>query len=83
MHQHSLGNDLLEGSFVEQDLLVLGDTQLTVSHQCALVSEKANSIPEFIRSTVTSRLMEGIRPLYSAPVRSGLGVLCAVLGSPV
>jgi len=27
--------------------------------------------------------MEGIRPLYSAPVRSGLGVLCAVLGSPV
>lgn len=32
MHQHSLGADLLEGSFVVQDLLVLGDTQLTVSH---------------------------------------------------
>lgn len=60
MHQHSLGSDLLEGSFVEQDLLVLGDTQLTMSHWYTLVSEKANSIPESIRNTVARRLMEGI-----------------------
>lgn len=76
MHQRSLGDDLLEGSFVEQDLLVLGDTQLTVSHQCALVAEKANSIPEFIRSTVTSRLMEGILP--SILPRWGLALECCV-----
>lgn len=83
MHQHSLGADPLEGSFVEQDLLVLGDAQLTISHRYALVSEKANSIPESIRNTVASGLMEGIRSLYSVPVRPRLAVLCAVLGSPV
>ena len=44
MHQHRLGNVLLERSSVEEDLAVLVDIGLAMSQQCALVAQKASGI---------------------------------------
>jgi len=66
MHQHRLGNVLLERSSVEKDLAVLVDNRLVASQQCGLVAKKANGILGCIKMSVVSRAREVILPLYSA-----------------
>jgi len=66
MHQYRLGPDLLESSSAERELVLLVDDRLTLSHQCALVAKKANSILGCMKKSVTSRSREVLLPVYSA-----------------
>jgi len=67
-----LGATQLERSLAEEDLRVLADTKLNVSHQCVLVAKKANSILGCIMQIVVSRWREVTPALYSALVRPHL-----------
>ena len=64
MHQHSLGDNLLE-----KNLGVLVNNRLAMSQQCALVAKKASSTLGCIKKRVASRLREVTLLLYSALVR--------------
>lgn len=44
MHQYLLGTAQLESGLAEKVLGVLVDTELNVSHHCALVAKNANSL---------------------------------------
>ncbi|GAB0186259.1 mitochondrial enolase superfamily member 1 [Grus japonensis] len=72
-YQYRLGLDLLGSSTAEKDLGVLGDKQLSMSQQCALVAKKGSGTLGCIKKSVASRWREVvILPLYSALVRPPL-----------
>ena len=75
-HKYRLGDEWIESSPAEKDLVLLMDGKLTMSQKCALIAQKANCVLGCIKGSVTSRLREGILPLYSALVRPHL--LCCV-----
>ncbi|PKU40376.1 rna-directed dna polymerase from mobile element jockey-like [Limosa lapponica baueri] len=66
IHQYTLGVDLLESSSAEKDLGVLVDSKLTMSQQCALMTNKANSLLGCIKKSVASRSKEVILPPCSS-----------------
>ena len=69
MHQYRLGDDLLERSSAERHLVILVDSRLAMSQQCALVAKKANGILECMKRIMASWSRKVILPLYSALVR--------------
>ncbi|GAB0186247.1 mRNA-capping enzyme [Grus japonensis] len=71
-YQYRLGLDLLGSSTAEKDLGVLGDKQLSMSQQCALVAKKGSGTLGCIKKSVASRWREVvILPLYSALLLEG------------
>ncbi|KAJ7409100.1 rna-directed dna polymerase from mobile element jockey-like [Willisornis vidua] len=83
MHQHRLGDNLLESSSAEKDLGVLVDNKLSMSHQCVLVAKKANGSLQCTRKSTASMSREVTLPLYSVLARLHLEYLCPILGSSV
>jgi len=80
-YQQRLGDEEIESSRAEKDLGVLVDEKLDMSHQCALIAQKANHILGCIKRRVASRSREVILPLHSALVRPHLES-CIQLWSP-
>jgi len=71
-HKHRLSGEWIESSPEEKDLRVLVDKKVNMTWQCALTAQKANCILGCIKSSMTSRLREGILPLCSTLVRPHL-----------
>ena len=69
MHQYRLGDNLLEMSSTEKNMVVLVYNRLAMSQQCALVAKKANGILGCIKKSMASRSWWVILPLYFALVR--------------
>ncbi|KAJ7404952.1 hypothetical protein WISP_142594 [Willisornis vidua] len=69
-----LGNELVDSSPVKKDLEKLVDEKLYMTQQCALTVQMASCILGSIKSSVTSRVREGILLLCSALV--GLHLEC-------
>jgi len=71
-YQNRLGDEGTESSPAKKDLGVLVDEKLDISRQCVLIAQKANHIQGCVKSSMASRLREGILPLVSALVKPHL-----------
>ncbi|PKU42856.1 rna-directed dna polymerase from mobile element jockey-like [Limosa lapponica baueri] len=69
MHQYTLRASWLEGSLVENGLMILVVNKLTTSEQCAHMTKAATSILGCTRKSFTSKLREAVFPLCSVPMR--------------
>ena len=67
--QYRVGADMLERSSTVKNLGTLVASRLAMSHLCAPVPKKSNSILGCITKSVASRSREVILPTYSALVR--------------
>ena len=71
-YQYKLGDERIECSPAKNDLGLLVDGKLEMSQQRALAVQKANCILGCIKISLSSRLQEGILPLYYALVNPHL-----------
>lgn len=61
------GDEWLESNLAQRDLVVLVDSSLNMSQQCALVGQSVNSILGCIKNSIARR-SKVIMPLYSTLV---------------
>ena len=80
-YQYKLGDEMIEHSPAKKDLGVLLHGKLDISQQCAFTAEKTNCILGCIKISLSSRLQEGILPLYYALVNPHLEY-CFQIWSP-
>ncbi|GAB0180222.1 cAMP-dependent protein kinase inhibitor alpha [Grus japonensis] len=80
-HNYRLGGEQIKSSPEEKDLRVSIDEKLNMTQQCMLAAQKSNRVLGCIKRSVTSRLREGILPLYSALMRPHLEY-CVQLWGP-
>jgi len=80
-YQYRLRDEGIGSSPAEKDLRVLVNEKLDIIHQYALTAQKASCILGCIKSSMASRLREGILPLCSALVRPHIE-FCIQLWSP-
>ena len=70
-YTYRLGDKMLESSPAARDLVVV-DSKLNMSQQCALAARRANRILGYIKHGIASRSREVIVPLLSVRVWSHL-----------
>ena len=80
-YQYRLWDEGIESSPGEKDLGVLADEKLSMTEQCELAAQKANSILGCVKRSVVSRSREAILLLCSILVRPHLDP-CFQLWSP-
>lgn len=66
IHLYRLAANLLERSSAEENLGVLVNDNLAMTHQCALLFKQAKGILGYIKDSMASRSREMIFSLYSA-----------------
>jgi len=71
-YQCRLRDEGIESSLAKKDLGVPGAEKVDMSHQCVLIAQKANHTLGCTKSSMGSRLREGILPLSSGETPPGV-----------